>query len=148
MCASLISHDIIGRKTILFTIFICLTGWCLRPPLMIAGVLTRVPPLPFTALDDPNAWADKLRALRYDSLAGDWLLSTSDGFYSMKTLSSVPQKLEDAPPVSIMGVNVFRRGGGEEWLVGSFRGLYRWDRSSGGVYDRSEEHTSELQSQR
>lgn len=135
MRASLISHDIIGRKTILFTIFICLTGWCLRPPLMIAGILTRVPPLPFTALDDPNAWADKLRALRYDSLAGDWLLSTSDGFYSMKTLSSVPQKLEDAPPVSIMGVNVFRRGGGEEWLVGSFRGLYRWDRSSGGVYD-------------
>lgn len=127
-------HDIIGRKTIVLTLFVCLTGWCLRPPLMILGVLTRVSPIPYTVLDSPNAWADKLRALRYDADRGDWLLSSSEGFYSLASLTSVPAKIEVAPPVSVMGINVLRREGGV-WLVGSMRGLFVWHRASGSVVD-------------
>ncbi len=127
-------HDVLGRKTIVLTLFVCLTGWCLRPPLMILGVLTRVAPVPGSVLDSPNAWADKLRAVRYDACEGDWLLSSSEGFYSMASLSAVPRKVAYAPPVSVMGINVFRREG-RVWLVGSMRGLFVWSRARGLVVD-------------
>ncbi len=128
-------HDAIGRKTIILTMFVCLTGWCLRPPLMILGVIAKVPPVPFTNLDDANPWADKLRAVRYDALESDWLISTSDGFYSLASLDGRPERVDCAPPVSVMGVNVLRRGESGDWLVGSFRGLYRWSRRTGSVND-------------
>ncbi|MGN0028651.1 MAG: PepSY domain-containing protein [Marinilabiliaceae bacterium] len=128
-------HDSVGRKTLVLTLFACLTGWCLRPPLMIPAVLTRVPAIPFTSLDDPNPWADKLRAVRYDSAASDFLLSTSEGFYSLARLGAKPVAEVAAPPVSVMGVNVMRHGDRGEWLVGSFRGMYRWERGARLVTD-------------
>lgn len=128
-------HDIVGRKTLALTLFACLTGWCLRPPLMIPAVLTRVPPVPFTSLADSNPWADKLRALRYDGAASDFILSTSEGFFSLARLGAKPVAETVAPPVSVMGVNVLRLGGRGEWIVGSFRGLYRWDRAARLVTD-------------
>ncbi len=125
-------HEFLGRKTIVLTLFVCLTGWCLRPPLMVIGVLTRVPAIPHTELADPNPWHDKLRALRYDEKMGDWLLSSSDGFYSLKNLSAKPLQIKNAPPVSVMGINVMRHGESEgSWLIGSFSGLYVWNRLSG-----------------
>lgn len=128
-------HDSVGRKTLVLTLFACLTGWCLRPPLMIPAILTRVPSIPFTSLDDPNPWADKLRAVRYDSAASDFLLSTSEGFYSLARLGAKPVAEVAAPPVSVMGVNVMRQGDRGEWLVGSFRGMYRWQRGARIVTD-------------
>lgn len=128
-------HDAAGRKTLFLTLFVCLTGWCLRPPLMIPAVLTRVPAVPLTSLADPNPWADKLRAVRYDSAASDFLLSTSEGFYSLARLGAKPVAEVAAPPVSVMGVNVMRQCDGGEWLVGSFRGMYRWRRGARLVTD-------------
>lgn len=128
-------HDAAGRKTLILTLFVCLTGWCLRPPLMIPAVLTRVPPVPLTSLADPNPWADRLRAVRYDSAASDFLLSTSEGFFSLARLGAKPVAEAGAPPVSVMGVNVMRQGDRGEWLVGSFRGMYRWRRGARLVTD-------------
>ncbi len=129
-------HELLGRKTIVVTLFVCLTGWCLRPPLMVIGVLTRVPAIPYTELADPNPWHDKLRALRYDSAMGDWLLSSSEGFYSLKDLKAKPQKIVNAPPVSVMGVNVMRCDKAEDsWIIGSFSGLFIWNRMSGKSID-------------
>lgn len=123
-------HDKIGRLTIVLTLFIALTGWMLRPPmlLLIAGKGFASP------FQQSNPWEDKLRALRYDSKQDDWLLYTSDGFYRMADLADSPIHIEHQPPVSVMGVNVLEQRG-SAWLVGSFSGMYAWNRPSGQVYD-------------
>lgn len=124
-------HDRLGRWTIAFTLLITLTGWLLRPPALIALAQWRVPPPPGSALDDPNPWHDKLRAIRFDSRTGCWLLATSEGFYALDSLDAVPRRLQKTPPVSVMGINVFEPTGDGRWLIGSFSGLYEYDPATG-----------------
>ena len=80
-------------------------------------------------------WYDKLRSLRWDERMHDWLLYTSDGFYSLRQLTDIPQRTAVQPPVSVMGLNVQQTTQGDFWLLGSFSGLYVWQRSSGIIYD-------------
>lgn len=127
-------HELLGRKTIVVTLLLCLTGWALRPPLLIALVKCGVPAVPYSSLDSGNAWHDKLRMIRWDRAEGDWLVSTSEGFFSMEDLDDVPVREEKAPPVSVMGLNVLERESGE-WLAGSFSGMYRWNRERGSSVD-------------
>lgn len=128
-------HDRIGRTTIVLTLLIAVTGWCLRPPAMILLALNKTKPIPGTALDSRNPWHDKLRMVRHDDACGDWLLSTSGGFYSLASLDGIPEKVEGAPPVSVMGLNVWQRDAQGNWLCGSFSGLFAWDRPAGTVID-------------
>lgn len=128
-------HNRVGRWTVVLTALVVLTGWCLRPPVMVPLALTRVAPLPGTTMSSSNPWHDRIRALRHDPAAGDWLLSTSEGFFTMKSLGDTPRKITQAPPVSVMGINVMERDSAGHWLCGSFSGMYRWDRTSGHVTD-------------
>lgn len=73
--------------------------------------------------------------VRYDDMCGDWLLSTSEGFYSLASPDAVPVKVEEAPPVSVMGLNVWQKDKQGNWLAGSFSGLFVWDRQQGWVTD-------------
>lgn len=130
------THLKVGSATIVLTMLIAITGWCLRPPVMIPLALTRTHPMPGTGLDSGNPWHDRLRMMRYDDAAGDWLISTSEGFFSLVGLeAAVPRKVESAPPVSVMGLNVWERGADGSWLCGSFSGMFRWDRQAGTVND-------------
>lgn len=132
---SLLWHDKVGRTTLVLTLLIGVTGWCLRPPVLIALALTDTPTLPGSTLDSPNPWNDKLRMVRYDAACGDWLLSTTEGFYSLKSLDAIPEKLTHTPPVSVMGLNVWQRDAQGRWLCGSFSGLFAWDRAQGTAID-------------
>lgn len=135
---SLSWHDHTGRYTIILTLLICITGWCLRPPMMIALALSRIPTLPGTSLHSDNAWNDKLRMLRHDDTVGDWIVSTSEGFYSLGSdimHPSTPQRINGTLPVSVMGLNVWQRTDGNRWLCGSFSGMYVWDRNKGTATD-------------
>lgn len=138
---SLQLHDKIGRYTIVLTLLIALTGWCLRPPVMIALVLNKIPALPGTTLKSENPWNDKLRMVRYDKDANDWLLSTSEGFYSLNLgaashlYTASVKKITSAPPVSVMGLNVLQKDAKGRWLCGSFSGLFVWDRQHGTAID-------------
>lgn len=124
-------HDKLGRWTIALTLLLCITGWCLRPPMMIPLVMNKTKPLPGTMLSSSNAWNDKLRMIAFDEEYGDWLVSTSEGFYSFKSFSSIPEAVKGAPPVSVMGLNVLQKdGNGDDWLCGSFSGMFRFDRSA------------------
>lgn len=136
-------HDRIGRVTIILTLFVVVTGWFLRPPLLIAIASQKME----LSAKHENVWDDKLRALQYDEQMGDWLLYTSDGFYSLESLNSSPRKTEVQPPVGVMGINVFcrefppstyteeERWKQQVWIVGSFSGLYAWHRPSNQIYD-------------
>lgn len=139
-------HDNVGKYTIVLTLFVSITGWCLRPPVMIALALSKVPALPGTVLRSDNAWNDKLRLVRYDDAAGSWLLSTSDGFFSISgfvpeegengglSVASI-DKVEAPFPVSVMGLNVMEKASDGQWLCGSFSGLFRWNRAEGTATD-------------
>lgn len=128
-------HKRLGTTTIVLTLFVAITGWCLRPPVLIFLATHKTPPIPRSELDSPNPWHDKLRMIRYDAQQQEWLISTSEGFWSLKTLQSLPEPLKQAPPVSVMGLNVWRPENHGQWLCGSFSGLYVWDRASGKVTD-------------
>ncbi len=128
-------HNKIGKLTIVCTIGLCITGWFLRPPALIAIASGRIPPLPFTTMDSDNPWHDELRLLRYDNEHQDWLLYTSNGFYTMKNLHTTPKPEYLHPPVSVMGINVAEKNNDGKWLIGSFSGLYRWDRTNNRVTD-------------
>ena len=120
-------HNKIGYVTIVLTLWIAITGMCLRPPLMVPLVLSK---LPQAVGEDGNVWQDKLRAIRWDATQGDWLVSTSDGFLRVdEDFAKVPKMLpaDECPKLSPMGVTVWESDGKGGWIVGSFRGIYRWN---------------------
>ena len=120
-------HNKIGYVTIVLMLWIAITGMCLRPPLMVPLVLSK---LPQTVGEDGNVWQDKLRAIRWDAVQGDWLVSTSEGFLRVdEDFSQAPKMLpaDECPKLSPMGVTVWESDGKGGWIVGSFRGIYRWN---------------------
>lgn len=102
---------------------------------MIPLALTKIPAISGTVLDNDNPWHDKLRMIRYDKDCRDWLLSTSEGFYSLENLESTPVRIGQTPPVSVMGLNVFQKNDAGQWLCGSFSGMFVWDRLKNTVID-------------
>ena len=131
-------HNRLGSSLIVLTLILSITGMCLRPPLMIPLAMTRTKPLPFSALDQKNVMHDKLRGIRWEARHQTWILSTSEGFFwldqTLDTGHLWPIAKQAAPPVSPMGITVFRQHQGE-WLVGSMSGLYRWQPTTGSVTD-------------
>lgn len=127
MKSSIRWHNKIGVVFLLFFLLLTLSGMFLRPPLMIAIIRNKINNPKGTMLNSDNPWQDKLRAIRYDKHQQQWLLYTSDGFYSLNSFDDIPEKVMVAPPVSVMGVTVLEptRDG---WLVGSFSGLFSWSR--------------------
>lgn len=130
-------HSRVGYFTIILTLLLAVTGTCLRPPLMIPFVLGKTAPLPGSDLDSDNPWHDRLRSLHWDALSGNWLISTSEGFFQVdRDFSEKPQQVKGmTPPVSPMGVTVLDQLPDGKWIVGSFSGLFLWDRASGTVTD-------------
>ncbi len=130
-------HNKFGRRLIVLTTLIAITGTCLRPPLMIPLVMGSTSPLPFTAQDSPNPFADKLRAIRWDETAQTWYMSTSEGFYRIADLTTRvrPEAIVPSPPISPMGITVFEQTDSAQWLIGSFSGLFVWNPESASVSD-------------
>lgn len=128
-------HNTIGKISIFFTLFICITGWMLRPPALIAIAKGKIPPIPFSTLDSPNSWNDKFQTLRYDTKKHDWLLCTSDGFYSLSSIYASPKRIKLQPNISVMGINVETQNTKGQWLIGSFSGMYIWDRRKQKIID-------------
>ena len=118
-------HNKLGYTTIILTLWLAITGMCLRPPLMIPLAMNKTT----EKVKDGNVWHDKLRAIRWDAAEGNWLVSTSEGFLRVdEHFMHTPTLLnkEQAPKVSPMGVTVFESDGKGGWLVGSFSGMFRW----------------------
>ena len=118
-------HNKLGYTTIILTLWLAITGMCLRPPLMIPLAMNKTT----EKVKDGNVWHDKLRTIRWDAAEGNWLVSTSEGFLRVdEHFQHKPILLnkEKAPKVSPMGVTVFESDGKGGWLVGSFSGMFRW----------------------
>lgn len=142
-------HNKLGWITILLLTLTTITGMFLRPPLLIAIADARVGKLPFTELADANTWLDKLRKIEYDSESNKYLLATSEGFFSCDPdFKAKPLAYSFQPPVSVMGITVLRKISTQEWMIGSFEGLYAWNPSTGMVSDYLNRQSSQPQTGR
>jgi len=129
-------HKQVGVVIVIFVFINSMTGMFLRPPLLIPIARAKVEKIRFSSLDNPNPWHDKLRAIQYDEELEGYMIGTNEGIYyahdSFKD-SLVPAPLQ--PPLSVMGINVFEKIGQDEYLVGTFNGLYNWKPMRQGVID-------------
>jgi hypothetical protein len=108
----------------------------LRPPLLIPIASKKVGIIPYTHLDNNNAWHDKLRRIHWNDSLNIYLLSTSEGFYLLdESLSQPPVATVNQPPVSVMGLNVLEPISPDTYLLGSFTGMYAWNIRSGALID-------------
>ena len=129
-------HNVVGYIFIIFLIINTLAGIHLRPPLLIPIASKKVGIIPGTHLDNPNPWFDKLRRIEWDNDLNGYVVSTSEGFYiADEKLSQPLQPIFPQPPVSVMGLNVFKSAGTYKYLVGSFNGMFLWDISTGSIFD-------------
>lgn len=123
-------HDKWGYALLLPFLIVTLSGAFLRPPLL--GLLGG------KMVDERKGvepWHDRLRVLRYDARAGEWLIYTTDGMFTTPALDkeAITAKMRRVtiPPVSVMGLTVLEPLGGGQWVVGSFSGLFLWNRERG-----------------
>ncbi len=130
-------HNKLGGIFFILLLIVCISGMFLRPPLMIAIIRAKTTPIPGTTLSSSNPWFDKLRCLRYDIHDKEWILYSSEGFFRFKTFDEEPQKMDTAPSVSVMGINVLNQQDSTTWVVGSFSGIYRWNKQTGESFDFS-----------
>lgn len=128
-------HNSLGFWIFPLLIILYFTGTFLRPPLLITIAESRVRPIFFSSLNQPNPWNDKLRDILYDPLRHKLLVSTYDGIYFMDPVSLKPEAPPVQPPVSIMGITVFSNYKQGFYLVGSFNGLFLWHPENGLVVD-------------
>lgn len=134
--ASLRWHNRLGSWLVIFLMLTTLTGMFLRPPLLIPIANARVGKIPFTEMDDPNPWFDRFRDLVYDDSLRRYLFATSEGlYYSDDGMRTELKRFPVQPPVSVMGINVFRTLDNGTYLIGSFSGIFRWKPSENLVFD-------------
>ena len=128
-------HNKIGGWFIVFLVILASTGMFLRPPLLLTIARAKIPAIKFTHLDQSNPWYDDLRDIMYDKDKESYLLAGYNGIYQLKTLESTPRLFPVQPPISVMGINVFEKFDQQNYLVGSFSGLFLWNPTNGLVYD-------------
>lgn len=130
-------HTLIGVYGIPVLIITVVTGMFLRPPLLIPIAGKQVTAIPGTVLASENVWHDKLRDIIYDTTGQQFYLSTSEGFFAIRTdgLKYSTNDIQVQPPVSVMGINVLEDLGNGHFLVGSFSGLFEWTPSQNLVTD-------------
>jgi len=129
-------HNKLGYWLIIILVLNTLTGMFLRPPLLIPIADLKVGKIPFTELDDPNPWFDKLRKIYFDKNYKRFILIASDGvYYSDDNFQSEIKKYKNQPVLSVMGVNVFEFREKGSYLIGSFSGLFKWTPSTGEIID-------------
>ncbi len=124
-------HNKPGYALFYLLLILCLSGMSLRPPLLISIIKIKHKPLSFTTQDKTNPWHDKLRCIRYDEFNQEWLVYTSDGLLAYENIKGTPYKLQDIPPISVMGLQVFEPKDSTTWVAGSFSGLFHWNRETG-----------------
>jgi hypothetical protein len=125
-------HKKAGIWIAIFILINTITGMFLRPPLLITIANARVGKIPWSVLDTPNPWEDKLRAIIYDEEAGAFIFGTSEGlFYTDEGLSNEMVPLSGQPPLSVMGINVFQKTAPGNYMIGSFNGLFDWSARNG-----------------
>lgn len=129
-------HNVFGYVGVVFVLSNSITGMFLRPPLLIPIAHAKMGIIPYTNLDNLNPWQDKLRKIVWNTALQKYVISTSDGFFLANAqLSFMEAPKITEPPVSVMGCNALQQVDDDEYLVGSFSGLFSWNVTTGSIYN-------------
>jgi hypothetical protein len=112
-----------------FIAIIALTGMFVRPPLLMAIVRYSVPAVLLNGTKTAGPWQAKITRAIYEPQSDTLLLATRDGFFRGPADGLQPFSKETIDvPVHGMGVFVMESLSRQRLLIGSFSGLYVWDR--------------------
>jgi len=112
------------------------TGFFMRPPLL--GVIANgsVPAAAYPGLLSANPWHDRIQNALYDAVDDKIIIQANDGLWVAESGLSQPfYPVELDVPIFVMGATVFEPYGASGHLVGSFAGLFHWQRSTGRSID-------------
>ncbi len=112
------------------------TGIFMRPPTLVIIANGDIPASFYPGYLPSNPWDEKIQNAVYDSVGNRIIIQATDGFWS-ETLDKKPHfvKVNFPAPVFVMGATVFETYGRGGLLIGSFNGIFHWERSSGHFID-------------
>ncbi|WP_345374378.1 PepSY-associated TM helix domain-containing protein [Algivirga pacifica] len=130
------NHTRIGFWSLGILLIIGGTGMFMRPPLLVALANGKVPTkyIPSPILQNP--WYHTLRNAVYDPAKDRIILDTTEGLFEGKgDLSSPFTTLEWDVNIFVMGATVMEHLKGDEFMIGSFYGLYHYKEGDPNAYD-------------
>jgi len=123
-------HLSLGILFLPLLIVITLTGVLIRPPFLTSIASLSVPAKVLSAQNGSN-WIPRIDKVHHQPQTNSLLLATRAGFFSGPDDFSTPfVKLPINVPHSSMGVTVMAEVDDTTLLIGSFRGLYLWNRDT------------------
>ncbi len=112
------------------------TGLFMRPPFIAAITGKYLPGIWYPGPTPKNPWDGKIKNALYDHIEKKVIIQTDDGFWAGPADLKKPfAKYNLNVPVFVMGARVFDAYGDKGYLVGSFSGLFLWQRKTGMAVD-------------
>ncbi len=112
------------------------TGMFMRPPLLAVLANKQIARAWYPGPLPANPWDKKIQNALYDAQEDRVIIAAVDGLWSAPASLKEPfRKLELDVPIFVMGATVFEPYGAGGYLVGSFNGLYHWERATGHSVD-------------
>lgn len=120
----------------LILILISFTAIFMRPPLLAIIAKGDIPASLYPGIERPGDWDKKIRNALYDEDNGKIVIAAEDGTWiGDANLRSPFEKFEIQTPVFVMGATVFENPGKNEYLIGSFSGIFREKTNPGETID-------------
>ncbi len=121
-------HKQLGKYSAIILLIIIFTGMCLRPPLIMLLFKGQVSKKWLSAVENTNPWHHKIRNALYDSSSDKLVLDCSDGIWAGHITDNPTFEKQDINlPIFAMGATVFCEEQPNQWLIGSFGGLFSYN---------------------
>ena len=129
-------HLKLGIWTAAILLLIGGTGFFMRPPLLAVIAEGSVARSWYPGALPDSPWHEKIQNVLYDAVDDKLVIAATDGLWTAPADFSQPfRELELDVPIFVMGATVFEPYGSGGYLVGSFNGLYHWQRATGTSVD-------------
>lgn len=128
-------HLKIGVAAAFFMAIVAGTGLFMRPPLLAALADGWIPASAYPGFLEENPWDRKIHNAMYDAIEDRILIEAEDGLWSGPSdFSRAFEKTTLKVPIFVMGATVLQTYAQHDLLIGSFSGLFHWQRQSGEAY--------------
>jgi hypothetical protein len=127
------NHNSIGIWTSPVVILVGVTGLLITIPIVMVLSDVAVGKKWAPGMQGGSPWQHEIHSAIYDEHRNSIIIA-ADGFWEAPASFSQPfQPLENAPTASVMGVNTFQQDPSGDYIVGSFGGLFRWNREDDAI---------------
>ncbi len=125
-------HLKLGIWAAIILLVIGATGFFMRPPLLAVLTSGSIPAQYYPGFLPDNPWDQKIHNALYDAVEDRIIIEATDGLWSGPSdFSQSFRKIESEVPIFVMGATVFEPYGRGGFLVGSFNGIFHWERATG-----------------